>query len=111
LSLLLVANFDSASGNPPAELAVSHYNSPTSHNSNAVIRLQPKWPFQVWLRIVDDNTNLVYSYSIDGVNYRQLTSHSRTSFMAGGPDQVGVFATCQASAMSLGGSFLSWVES
>jgi hypothetical protein len=43
---------------------------------------------QVFYRIQDDNTNRIASMSMDGVNYIQLHSVSRTDFLT--PDQIGI---------------------
>lgn len=43
----------------------------------------------VWFRIEDDNTDLNFSISNDGVNWREIHSEARTAFMAGGPDRIG----------------------
>lgn len=44
------------------------------------------------LRIADDNTNRISSYSANGYNYMPQSTVARTHSMAGGPDQVGFFA-------------------
>ena len=43
----------------------------------------------VWLKIEDDNTDLNFSISEDGVNWVEIFSEGRTTFMAGGPDRIG----------------------
>lgn len=43
-----------------------------------------------YLKVQDNGTNLIYSYSPDGVNFVQLFSESRTAFFAAGPTQVGL---------------------
>lgn len=43
----------------------------------------------IWLKIVDDNTNLKFSISPDGVVWDQIFSETRTTFMAGAPNQIG----------------------
>lgn len=53
---------------------------------------QTLWPFfwgPVWVRLVYDGTNLLYSYSYDqGVTFVQLRSESKTAFFTTAPDQV-----------------------
>jgi hypothetical protein len=44
----------------------------------------------IFLRVVDDNTNLIYSVSSDGVEWVQVFSESRTAFLSGGVNQIGV---------------------
>jgi len=45
--------------------------------------------YWVWQEIEDDGVDLKFRVSYDGVNYIQLTSETRTTFMVGGPNQVG----------------------
>lgn len=43
----------------------------------------------LWFKINDNNTNLIYSISPDGINWIEVLSESRTVFMAGAPNQIG----------------------
>lgn len=43
----------------------------------------------VWYKIADDGTNLTFHFSPNGIDWNQVHSVARTSFMAGGPDQIG----------------------
>jgi len=52
---------------------------------------------EVWLKITDNGTNLIFYASPDGVEWAQLFSISRTDFMAGGPDEILWFANNQGS--------------
>ena len=45
--------------------------------------LAPMW----WLQIQDDTTDRFYKYSLDGVNFRTLYSHGRTTFIT--PNKIG----------------------
>lgn len=49
----------------------------------------------MWLRLEDDGTDLKGFFSLDGSNWSQDDSawfqQGRTSFMAGGPDQIGIY--------------------
>lgn len=51
-----------------------------------------------WIRISDNNTNLVCEFSNDGITWTQFYSASRTAIMSGAPDQIGIFVGCEASA-------------
>lgn len=67
-------------------------------------------PQLVHMRIENDNTNLKAYMSIDGLHWHQFgTSQSKTDFMAGGPDQVGWGAYCNASTPVI--ALISWQES
>ncbi len=41
----------------------------------------------IWVKIKDDNTNLVFSWSIDGFNFIQFGTVGRTAYLAGGANQ------------------------
>lgn len=43
-----------------------------------------------YLRCRDNGTNLIFSWSPDGISYSQYDSRSRTAFLASGPNQVGL---------------------
>lgn len=45
--------------------------------------------YWVWHEIEDDGVDLKFRVSLDGINYTQLGSESRTTFMAGGPNEIG----------------------
>lgn len=113
LSVLILSNFTLATANSPQSISAANYNSPTSFNAvigaernSGMLQVSP-----VWLRITDNNTNLVFQASIDKVNWYEIASIGRTSFMAGGPDQVGIVGTNQAGSTDMSASFLSWEES
>lgn len=42
----------------------------------------------VWVRITDNNTNLIFELSFDGQFFTVLQTVSRTAHMAGGPDRI-----------------------
>lgn len=44
------------------------------------------------LRIADDGTNRICSYSANGYSFIPQSTETRTSYMSGGPDQIGFFA-------------------
>lgn len=61
--------------------------------------------------LVNDNgTNLIWSFSNDGINPIVLSSLSRTAFMAGGPDEVGFFCNAGNASNNAGLTLLSWKE-
>lgn len=43
-----------------------------------------------WFKIIDNNTNIEYHWSDDGVNFERIYNQSRTSTIGGAPDQVGL---------------------
>ena len=64
------------------------YNSPTSYNSE-----QDTMDFssdRIWLQIEDDNSNLYFRCSSDGINFFETANYGRTVWHASaGPDQIG----------------------
>ena len=76
------------------ELAVYAFTNPTTFNSSqlAIGRTTVMLGPAIWMKISDDGTSLTYSISRDGLTWIQLYTSARTSFMAGGPDQVFVGA-------------------
>jgi len=60
-----------------------------------------------WLRIVDDNTNRLYQWSTDGMNWLTMYSHARTTTFT--PTEVGFYVTSEGSyAPSM--NLVSWLE-
>jgi hypothetical protein len=97
------------------QIAVVHWTSDTAFSSNPanatlpgslIGTLQP-----VWLRARDNGTNLFFTASRDGLYYVTEMSFSRTSFMAGGPNQVGFFANIDSAASAFNIDFFHWRES
>jgi hypothetical protein len=50
-----------------------------------------------YLRVEDNGTNLIFSWSLDGINYTQLTSFARAAFLANA-DQIGFTIFTQQSS-------------
>jgi len=89
-------------------LNVTNWTNSTAFSSNpGNFAIQP--PDLVWLRINDTGTNLIYSYSIDGINWIVAYTASRTVFLAT-PNQVGFFNLTSSTTLSAYTSFLSWLE-
>jgi len=66
---------------------------------------------RVWLRIRHDGTNLISSYSHDGVNWIQGDSHVKTASFTTDSTHVEYFVTPRGSQTEARMSVLSWVES
>jgi hypothetical protein len=62
----------------------------------------------LWLRIADDGTNRVCSYSADGQNFVTVHSVGRTDFLTA--DEVGFFADANNASYPAGLTLLSWKE-
>lgn len=99
----LLARSDSGA---PALQIPSNWNSVTAFaNYGTLARItQPDiW----WLRIEDDGTNHKMSVSLDGVNFQQCYSGSRTAWLSN-PNQVAVFSNSYYGTVPLQVQFLCW---
>ncbi len=73
-------------------LLLWRFNSPTQYASEAIRRTIGGWPLSLYLRVDDDGTNVKFLASATGITgtWQQFFSESRTAFMAGAPNQIGV---------------------
>jgi hypothetical protein len=77
----------------PMRWTIYNFSSPTSFSSTPYGREDCLHLGEcLWLKMEDDNTNLKFSVSYDGVEWVQIHSLGRTSFMTGGPDEIGFYA-------------------
>lgn len=93
-------------------VVVTKQNTATSFNSDPVTRTNAHGGggTLLFLRMADDGTNVIFSYSVDGVNFTQLFSEARTTFI-NTPDEVGITAGYEGTAVGgAGSSVLSWVQ-
>lgn len=89
-------------------LGSSTFNSVTSFNADyrsVGLNLFPHG-MEFLLRIADDTTNRICSWSVDGVNFQTFHSVGRTNFMTA--DQIGFWANSQNS-VSMKMILLSWL--
>lgn len=90
------------------EMISAKYFTPTSFSANYTVqRVQPSATW--WLRLTDDGTNRIVSWSPDGLNFIQINSVSRTDFLTA--NQVGFYADSNTSNNPLWISLLSWTQS
>lgn len=62
----------------------------------------------LWLKLEDDGTNRKVHYGVDGVNWQQLHSVSRTDFLTA--DEVGFYASAGNATYKAGVTLLSWKQ-
>lgn len=62
----------------------------------------------VWLRMTDNGTNRLGSYSADGYNFIQYYSETRTTFLTA--DEVGFFCNTSVTTAPAGMTLLSWAQ-
>lgn len=71
-------------------LDVNRYTNPTTFSAAVSGRFEPhSYSSTIWLQIEDDNVDLFWRCSHDGINWFEIASEGRTAFMAGGPDDIG----------------------
>lgn len=63
-----------------------------------------------WLRVQFDNTNVIYSYSLDGVNFIQLRSDLKNAQFTTAPDKVVYFVNDRSTVNPCRVSIMSWSE-
>jgi beta-xylosidase len=83
-------------------------NNPTSYNSSYAVTATALTS-NVWLRIADNGSNRIVSYSSNGVTWTQLYSVGNTDFLTA--DQVGFFANSNNASNAVKIMLLSWVIS
>lgn len=76
----------------PMRFAIDHWTNETTYGGSTPYlgKNQCFIGNVMWLRIIDDNTNLKFAISDDGVEFIQVLSQSRTALMSGGANQVGI---------------------
>lgn len=91
------------------------WNSATSYNSdNTVTTNDAIVCFPVFIRIADNSTNRIFSYSFDGINFSQIYSTARatwlTSWATLSERQVGFYGFADGSTPDFTATLLSWKE-
>jgi hypothetical protein len=82
----------------PMRFTLYNFNSPTSFSSTPYGREDCFFMGDFyWLKIEDNNTNLLFSISYDGIEWLLIKSLGRTSFMTGGPNEIGFYGNNAAS--------------
>jgi hypothetical protein len=86
--VVIALNIDGSLG--PNCVSVYNFASATSFTSSVQSRVATMMfgGAYIWFKITDNNTNLLFSISVDGVNFVQVASVGRTATMTGGPNEV-----------------------
>ena len=105
--------FDTTSGISKGDLllSVDKYDNATTFNSNYKVLSASyiKSP-TIWLKMEDDTTDLIWSFSNDGKNFHTFDTQTRTDFMAGGPDQIGYAVNSNNTTGSAAMTLFSWTK-
>lgn len=83
------------------------YTSPTAFSASYA-DLGWGMPQPVWLRIADNGTNRICSFSADGQNWIAIHTVGRTDFLTA--DEVGFFADANQTTYPVGVTLLSWQQ-
>jgi hypothetical protein len=62
----------------------------------------------IWLRIADNGTNRIVSFSVDGVLWTALHTVGRTDFIT--PNQVGFYVNAANATWGIGMFLVHWEE-
>ena len=86
------------------------YDDAATFNANGVFDADPvvMGGGLVWLRIQDNGTNRLFSFSADGRNFLQIGSESRTTFLT--PTHAGFYCNSHAASHAPGVTLCSWDE-
>ncbi len=91
-----------------------HVRKNTNETTNSTSSTGPQFLVTpangMWLRISDNGTNVIYSYSFDGVNFTTQLSETRATFFTVKPNQVGIAIQNFGSNQDTWGSIASWVQ-
>jgi hypothetical protein len=72
-------------------LGAANFTNPTTYaGTSPVSDFAYEWANELYVRIKDDGTNLIFSTSRNGLTWTQWGTVGRTAHMAGGPNQVGL---------------------
>jgi hypothetical protein len=84
------------------------WSSPTAFSADYVTSRGVAITGVVWLRIADNGTSRICSYSSDGQNFIQFHSVSRTDFLTA--DEVGFFVNDETNTFAVSMTLLSWKQ-
>jgi hypothetical protein len=103
--------FDDASAITKSDIvfSVDKYTNPTTFSANYNVASAGFLRGSIiWLKVFDDGINITWSYSNDGQNYIDITTQSRTNFLASGPDQIGFAIDSNTTSGAVGMTLLAW---
>jgi hypothetical protein len=95
---------------PNGDVLIENWTNATTFSASGASQAHGVGWRPIWLRIEDNSTNLIFSTSYTGFpdTWFQLSSVSRTAFLAGGPDETGWLLRDNSAAKS--GILSSWTQ-
>ncbi len=97
-----------STGTAAVEINSAKYTSATVFSAVYSSRSIAGWSGIVFLRIADNGTNRICSFSADGQHFTQFHSIGRTDFLTA--DEVGFFCNDETNVYDLGATLLSWKQ-
>ena len=95
------------------QIAVLEFSAPTTLNASLVAA--QSWfmgRHLQWFQIEDDNTDLFYRTSMDGINWQQVHTHGRAAQLNGNaPDEVFFYVNPLSTTLSCSMALVAWEES
>lgn len=91
-------------------VAADAYTSTSTFSGNVANAALPHLGPIVWLRIADNGTDHLFSWSSDGVHFVQIGSRGRTSWTANGGDQVGLVISSNNASLPAAAQFVHYKE-
>jgi hypothetical protein len=88
-------------------IGLAKFNSPTSFSAaySGAFNINFVGPY-LWLRINDNGTNRISSFSFDGINFRQIQTIVNTDFIT--PDKIGFYADANNASNDCAITLVSW---
>jgi hypothetical protein len=92
-------------------MSLDKYDDPNTFNGNyKTLSAGSLTSPMIWFRMNDDGVNLNWYFSNDGFNFALFDSHSRTNFLASGPDEIGIGFGTNNTTGSAGINLHSWLK-
>lgn len=104
---LHVFSLQTNGANSPPFLGSNKYTDANNFSASYAQARYSSGPL-IFMRIADDNTNRICSYSADGQHWQVFHSVGRTDFLTA--DEVGFFILLQNGTYGMGVTLLSWKE-
>lgn len=89
-------------------LRVLKFTNSTTFSADLLAAINWNFNSPLWMKIGDDNTDLTFAISQDGVNFIEVASEARGTFFTTAPDQIGVFGNTNSASMQAASTLVYW---
>lgn len=107
---LITYGFGYGASGLPVAMGVSEFNSVSSFNSTLVGPNALIVPTPVFLKVVDDGTNLTWSWGFNGLDFLQVYQGAKGAFLTGGPTAVGFYSNSNNATWDTSILLVSWAQ-